>query len=420
MPLIAVWTFNDAGAATDTITSDGSTQSGTYEAGASAAAGSVSFDGIDDHVLIGSDSSFQLPQGTITMQFTPTTLQYGWVFSRDSSGNDDGGHFSVFTNGDGSVGIRHQTDTGSPTFLTPAGFYQAGDQLNVTYSWASDGSGGEFRVENLTQGTTHTQTISTPLTWEQGAYNEPITIGASQGGSGNNQADILRDYFEGEVEFVALYDTVEPAAGVVCFGAETLIRTPSGAVRAGDIAVGDLVVTKQNGAQRVNWVGRRRISPLDLMLKPRLRPVRITAGALGQGLPERDLLVSRQRRILVASRVAQRMFGAAEVLVAAIKLTRLPGVYLDDTVSGIEYVHFMCAAHQVVFAEGAPAESLFFGAEAVHSLPDGALAELLAVFPQGAPRFGAMPKAAFVPSGRQQRQLVARHLKTGRPMHDIA
>ena len=49
-------------------------------------------------------------------------------------------------------------------------------------------------------------------------------------------------------------------------------------------------------------------------------------GALGNGLPRRDLLVSRQHRMLVRSSIAGRMFGDKEVLVAAHHLTALPGV----------------------------------------------------------------------------------------------
>jgi hypothetical protein len=47
---------------------------------------------------------------------------------------------------------------------------------------------------------------------------------------------------------------------------------------------------------------------------------------LGPGVPARPLHVSPQHRILLRNRVAQRMFGAAEVLVAAKALLDLPGV----------------------------------------------------------------------------------------------
>jgi len=44
-------------------------------------------------------------------------------------------------------------------------------------------------------------------------------------------------------------------------------------------------------------------------------PVCIRKGALGAGLPDKDLLLSQQHRLLVRSRVAERMFGTSEVLI---------------------------------------------------------------------------------------------------------
>ena len=95
--------------------------------------------------------------------------------------------------------------------------------------------------------------------------------------------------------------------------------------------------------------------------RSKLWPVRICVGALGNGLPERDLLVSRQHRMLVSSRIALRMFGQADVLIPAIRLTALPGIAIDTNVTEVEYFHILLANHEVVFAEGAATESLYTG-----------------------------------------------------------
>ena len=154
-------------------------------------------------------------------------------------------------------------------------------------------------------------------------------------------------------------------AQVVCFCAGTLIRTPEGSTPIENLSEGDLVETHDNGAQEIKWIGTRRIN-FD---KPeaqdeKLRPIRITAGALGSNLPARDLWVSRQHRMLISSKVSERMFGETAVLVPAIKLIELPGIFIDQDIETVEYFHLLFDRHEVIFAEGAPSESLFTGPEA--------------------------------------------------------
>lgn len=80
-------------------------------------------------------------------------------------------------------------------------------------------------------------------------------------------------------------------------------------------------------------------------------------------------MVSRQHRMLVRSKVAERMFGRPDALVSAIKLTALPGIYVDDQVEEVEYFHILFDQHEIVWAEGAPSESMFAGPEALKSIP---------------------------------------------------
>lgn len=111
-----------------------------------------------------------------------------------------------------------------------------------------------------------------------------------------------------------------PAAGeggVICFTTGTRIRTPGGPVRIERLVEGDLVQTRDDGAQPIRWIGRRRMSGARLVAMPWLRPVRIAAGVLGQGVPDADLLVSPQHRVLVRGGVARDLFNTPEVLVSA-------------------------------------------------------------------------------------------------------
>ena len=199
---------------------------------------------------------------------------------------------------------------------------------------------------------------------------------------------------------------------VVCFTAGTLIETALGPQPIESLKVGDLVLTADHGLQPVRWIGRRCLGSEALAAKPRLRPVRIKAGALGEGLPERDLLVSRQHRVLIRSKIAVRMFDTAEILVPAIKLTEVPGIFVDEEVDCVEYFHLLFDRHQIIYAEGAAAESLFTGPEALKAIGAEAREELFLLFPEIARPDHAPTPARLMPSGKRQKRLVVRHMAT--------
>lgn len=213
------------------------------------------------------------------------------------------------------------------------------------------------------------------------------------------------------VGIVAFEDGLIP-----CLTGGTQLTGKNGDRPVEEFAVGDCVLSVEHGLQEICWIGRRRYSPHELKGNPNLRPVRIAQGALGNDLPKRDLLVSRQHRMLVRSKIAQRMFGSLEVLVSAIKLTELPGIYVDDGIDDIEYFHFLFQDHELIYAEGAPSESLYTGAEAIKALSVEARNEILTIFPEIS-MLNYSPKAArYIPPGKLQRKLIARHVSNSMPV----
>ncbi|MFC3168481.1 Hint domain-containing protein [Paracoccus fontiphilus] len=200
-----------------------------------------------------------------------------------------------------------------------------------------------------------------------------------------------------------------------CFTSGTLIATPDGQRPVEDIRVGDLVTTRDNGPQPVGWVGCRHVTAAEIAAVPALAPVRIAAGALGSGLPAQDLLVSQQHRILVRSAIAQRMFGTAELLVAAKHLSEIDGIGIAADIDGVTYVHLMFAAHEIVTSNGAQTESLYPGPQALLALGEAA-EEIFTLFPQLRDSPDEFPGARpFVP-GRKARHLAARHVANGKPL----
>lgn len=204
---------------------------------------------------------------------------------------------------------------------------------------------------------------------------------------------------------------------VPCFTAGTMIATPDGLRAVETLQVGDLVMTADNGPQAIRWIKARKVHRWALSAAERLRPVRIQAGALGVGCPEADLLVSQQHRMLVRSRIAERMFEEKEVLVAAKHLIGMPGIALADDVTEVTYLHFLCDRHEVVFANGAPTESLYAGPVAMKALGNEAVAEILGLFPELGQMgsFGLTPARVIV-RGRDGRNMAERHGKNAVPL----
>lgn len=209
---------------------------------------------------------------------------------------------------------------------------------------------------------------------------------------------------------------LQGAPAFVCFCGGTLIRTARGDVAVEDLQVGDLVATRDNGFQELRWIGRKALEASQLHLFTSLRPVRIRAGALGQGLPHRDLRVSQQHRVLIASRIAERIFGQPEVLVAAKHLLGLPGIEIDDSLQPLVYHHLLFDRHEVLFSEGAQTESLFTGTEALKAVDSGARAEIVALFPELADEDPDRLPARHIGRGHCARKLAQRHAENGHPL----
>lgn len=166
-----------------------------------------------------------------------------------------------------------------------------------------------------------------------------------------------------------------------CFTPGTMIATPKGERAVEELRVGDKVITRDNGIQEIRWTGRRDLSRAELARRPALKPVLIRAGSLGAGLPERDLLVSPNHRILIANARTSLYFDEHEVLVAAKHLIDGQGIVANDP-DGVSYVHFMCDRHEVILANSAWSESFQPGDQALHGLGQEQQAEIFQIFPE--------------------------------------
>ncbi|MGV8988442.1 MAG: Hint domain-containing protein [Cypionkella sp.] len=172
------------------------------------------------------------------------------------------------------------------------------------------------------------------------------------------------------------------AGGVICFTPGTRIATQQGLRLVQDLQQGDLVLTRDNGAQPVLWTGHRRMSGARLYAMPNLRPIRFRSGAMGPERPDPDLLVSPQHRMLLRGRAAQALFNTDEVLVAAEDLVNDTTITVDRTAHEVTYVHALLEHHNVIWANGLETESFHPANAALESVEPLQREGLLSLFPQ--------------------------------------
>lgn len=166
-----------------------------------------------------------------------------------------------------------------------------------------------------------------------------------------------------------------------CFTRGTLIDTPLGPRPVEDLRAGDEVVTVDMGVQRILWAGSKQVDLRGAGADARLRPIRITAGSIAPGVPERDVLVSPMHRILLGGPEAQLYFGQSEVLAAAKHLVNGETIYVDHRAE-VEYVHLLFGRHQVLTTEGLVSESFYPGGVGLSAFEDEMREEVLTLFPE--------------------------------------
>src|SRR5205085_7655665 len=146
--------------------------------------------------------------------------------------------------------------------------------------------------------------------------------------------------------FTGVETPVYPASAVACFRRGTLILTEAGEVPIEQLAMGDLVVTRSGKAMPIRWLGWRVYDGRFIAGNNAVLPIRIVAGALAEELPARDLWVSPEHALYIEGK-----------LVAARLLVNGATIVQCDSVARLEYFHIELVAHDVIFAEGAPAET---------------------------------------------------------------
>jgi hypothetical protein len=132
---------------------------------------------------------------------------------------------------------------------------------------------------------------------------------------------------------------------VICFLAGTMIATPSGHREVEHLAIGDLVCTANRAVRPITWIGTGRV----LATRGRRNaatPVIVRKGALGPNLPYADLRVTKGHALWFDG-----------VLIPVEFLVNHRTIQWDDRAQEVSIYHIELEIHDVLLANGAPAES---------------------------------------------------------------
>ena len=145
---------------------------------------------------------------------------------------------------------------------------------------------------------------------------------------------------------------IQTGSTPLCFCDGTLIRTTRGEVAVEQLRIGDVAVTASGMRRPIRWIGRRHLCGGSNSLQHDQQPIRIRAGAFGQGLPTRDLRLSPGHPVLVGADEK----GEGGHLVPVMCLINGTTIAREPA-SAVTYWHVELDAHDILLAEGLAAES---------------------------------------------------------------
>ena len=148
------------------------------------------------------------------------------------------------------------------------------------------------------------------------------------------------------VDLAVMQDIGVPVtAPVVCFARGTRIATPLGEISVEDLVVGQLVKTLRGTARPIVWIGTGSVLATRGQ-RTAATPVILRKGALADNIPHADLKVTKAHSFLVD-----------DVLIPVEFLVNHRTIEWDDRAQEVKLYHIELQTHDILIANGAPAES---------------------------------------------------------------
>ncbi|GBR67975.1 Hint domain-containing protein [Gluconobacter kanchanaburiensis] len=216
---------------------------------------------------------------------------------------------------DSGVSLENPVTIQTSAALVFTDISPSGGTVRATVIPDEDGTSGRLEVFS---GTTMVKDIAI-----QGDFTSPLYF--TQAASGNY---------------------LEMGFGTPCYCPGTLIATPDGERPVENLEIGDAILTANGKIRTVHWIGRRAYDPLFAYGNRDILPVLIRAGALEEGLPRRDLMVSPLHAMFIDG-----------FLIPALHLVNGTSILQILRPETIRYIHVELESHDLLLAEGAPSES---------------------------------------------------------------
>ena len=242
-------------------------------------------------------------------------------------------HLGTSVAADPHLLLLNQNGSGLKTAtVSITGSLQAGDSL-IASGTAFNG----IAVSGSASAITLTSTAVSLANWQNALDN----IGFNATGGVNSVRTLTWQASDGISSSPAINTTID----VICFCVGTLIRTPGGEVQVEKLKVGDTVSTLLNGPREIRWIGKGKV----LAARGRrtaATPVVVCKGAVADNVPSQDLRVTKAHSLYID-----------DVLIPVEFLVNHTTILWDDRAQEVEIYHVELDSHDILWANGTPAES---------------------------------------------------------------
>jgi hypothetical protein len=296
-------------------------------------------------VLVSGNGLYSTPTGfTPSGPFGAGTYQWNATYSGDANNaaasdiDDPAEQVTVNKDSPTLSTIPDQTTVtlGPPVTLHDAAFLQDGYNSTGSITFTLIGPDGTTVVDTEMvlvsgNGLYFTPTGFTPSgPYGAGTYQ----WNATYSGDANNEAASDID------------DPAEQVTVVACYRRGTLILTPAGEVPVEELAIGDRIVALAGEERPIRWIGYRAYDGRFIAGNRQVLPICVMADAMAPGVPARDLYLSPEHSLWIDG-----------VLVQAKHLVNGATIVQAEGIDQVEYFHVELDEHDVIFADGAAAET---------------------------------------------------------------